>query len=183
MTRTRKNYIYLLVLLPFLVVALLYEIVPLLMIVFNSFMPENAIGFTLEHYVDIFTKPLYQKAIWNSIRISLVSSLIGIFIAFLGAKAANSAGPKMQNAFLTVLNMTSNFAGVPLAFAYMIDPLLGGIQFGAVQSVDGGCRIILRIGHGIGGVVVGIRPQDKRRLVAFFCDILDGGRHLRIDQW
>lgn len=92
MTRTRKNYIYLLVLLPFLVVALLYEIVPLLMIVFNSFMPENAIGFTLEHYVDIFTKPLYQKAIWNSIRISLVSSLIGIFIAFLGAKAATSCG-------------------------------------------------------------------------------------------
>ncbi|WP_274952679.1 ABC transporter permease [Angelakisella massiliensis] len=151
MTRTRKNYIYLLVLLPFLVVALLYEIVPLLMIVFNSFMPENAIGFTLEHYVDIFTKPLYQKAIWNSIRISLVSSLIGIFIAFLGAKAANSAGHKMQNAFLTVLNMTSNFAGVPLAFAYMI--LLGNsgvmIEFGKVYGIDALANFDLYTGTGL----------------------------------
>ena len=41
-------------------------------------------------------------------------------IAFLGARAAHNSRGKFRNVFLTVLNMTSNFAGVPLAFAYMI---------------------------------------------------------------
>ena len=128
MTKQRNNskYLYLLVLLPFLVVALLYEIIPLLMIVVNSFLPEGGgAGFTLEHYITIFTKPLYRKAIYNSITISLVSSAFGIVIAFLGGMAAHRAGKgsRIYNAYLTVLNMTSNFAGVPLAFAYMI--LLG----------------------------------------------------------
>ena len=143
MTKQRENkYLYLLVLLPFLVVALLYEIIPLLMIVVNSFLPEGGgAGFTLEHYATIFSKPLYQKAILNSITISLVSSAFGIVIAFLGGMAARSAGKgsRLYNAYLTVLNMTSNFAGVPLAFAYMI--LLGnsGIVkqwIPAMQSFD-----------------------------------------------
>lgn len=138
--KKQNHRIYLLVLLPFLVVTFLFEIIPLLMIVFNSFMPENGIGFTLRHYVDIFTKPLYQKAILNSITISLTSSLIGIVIAFLGAMAAHGAGrgSRLQKGFLTVLNMTSNFAGVPLAFAYMI--LLGNsgimIQLGKEYGID-----------------------------------------------
>lgn len=112
--------IYLLAMLPFLVVVLLYEIIPLFMMIFNSFMPENALGFTLEHYKTIFTTALYQKALVNSIRISLVSSFIGIVIAFFGAQAIHNSSTKLQTFFLTILNMTSNFAGVPLAFAYMI---------------------------------------------------------------
>lgn len=115
-----RKYLYLLIILPFFVVALLYEIIPLFMMIFNSFRPEGAAGFTLEHYRSIFTNILYQKAMINSIRISLISSIIGIVIAFFGAHAAHNASKKAQNTFLTVLNMTSNFAGVPLAFAYMI---------------------------------------------------------------
>lgn len=149
--KNNRKYIYLLVLLPFLVVALLFEIIPLMMIIFNSFMPENAFGFTLEHYAAIFSKPLYQKAILNSIRISLVSSAFGIVIAFFGAKAAHDASSKMQNAFLTVLNMTSNFAGVPLAFAYMI--LLGNsgvmVQFGKVYGIDFLANFNLYTGTGL----------------------------------
>lgn len=126
MKQRSSKYLYLLVLLPFLVVAILFEIIPLLMIVVNSFRPEGGgAGVTLAHYATIFTKPLYKKAILNSITISLTSSAFGIVIAFLGGMAARRAGKgsKLHNAYLTVLNMTSNFAGVPLAFAYMI--LLG----------------------------------------------------------
>ncbi len=36
----KRKYIYLLALLPFLVVAFLYEIIPLIMIVVNSFKPD-----------------------------------------------------------------------------------------------------------------------------------------------
>ena len=114
-------------LLPFLVVALLYEIVPLIMVVMNSFQSDTGAGITLENYRTIADKLLYQKAIFNSIRISLISSIGGIIVAFLGAKAISESQGKIANIFMTILNMVSNFAGVPLAFAYMV--LLGNAGF------------------------------------------------------
>ena len=119
----KKTYIYLLALVPFLIVAMLYEIVPLITVIVKSFQPDGGTGFTLENYQSVFSKRLYQKAIINSIKISLTSAVAGIIIAFLGARAAHQHQGKLNHVFMTVLNMVSNFAGIPLAFAYMI--LLG----------------------------------------------------------
>ena len=119
----KKTYIYLLALVPFLIVAMLYEIVPLITVIVKSFQPDGGTGFTLENYQSVFSKLLYQKAIINSIKISLTSAVAGIIIAFLGDRAAHQHQGKLNHVFMTVLNMVSNFAGIPLAFAYMI--LLG----------------------------------------------------------
>lgn len=119
----KKTYIYLLALVPFLIVAMLYEIAPLITVIVKSFQPDGGTGFTLENYQSVFSKLLYQKAIINSIKISLTSAVAGIIIAFLGARAAHQHQGKLNHVFMTVLNMVSNFAGIPLAFAYMI--LLG----------------------------------------------------------
>lgn len=119
----KKTYIYLLALVPFLIVAMLYEIVPLITVIVKSFQPDGGTGFTLENYQSVSSKLLYQKAIINSIKISLTSAVAGIIIAFLGARAAHQHQGKLNHVFMTVLNMVSNFAGIPLAFAYMI--LLG----------------------------------------------------------
>lgn len=119
----KKTYIYLLALVPFLIVAMLYEIVPLITVIVKSFQPDGGTGFTLENYQSVFSKLLYQKAIINSIKISLTSAVAGIIIAFLGARAAHQHQGKLNHVFMTVLNMVSNFAGIPLAFTYMI--LLG----------------------------------------------------------
>ena len=119
----KKTYIYLLALVPFLIVAMLYEIVPLITVIVKSFQPDGGTGFTLENYQSVFSKLLYQKAIINSIKISLTSAVAGIIIAFLGARAAHQHQGKLNHVFMTVRNMVSNFAGIPLAFAYMI--LLG----------------------------------------------------------
>ena len=119
----KKTYIYLLALVPFLIVAMLYEIVPLITVIVKSFQPDGGTGFTLENYQSVFSKLLYQKAIINSIKISLTSAVACIIIAFLGARAAHQHQGKLNHVFMTVLNMVSNFAGIPLAFAYMI--LLG----------------------------------------------------------
>lgn len=114
--------IYLLVLLPFLLVVFLYELLPLAMLILDSFGldEDKSVFFTLQNYTKIFSTLSYRKAIGNSVEITLLSTAIGIFIAFMGAKAAHTSRGKFRNAFMTVLNMTSNFAGVPLAFAYMI---------------------------------------------------------------
>ena len=122
MKKNGNTKIYLLVLLPFLVVVFLYEILPLMMMIISSFQSEtdSSVLFTLENYIAAFTKLSYQRAILNSLKITLISTLIGIAIGFLGAQSAHSSKGRLKNLFLTILNMTSNFAGVPLAFAYMI---------------------------------------------------------------
>lgn len=121
----KGNKMYLIGLLPFFLIAFLFEILPLANIVIERFSKTGGNGFTLEHFVKIFTTRLYQQSIFNSLWISIFSALAGIIIAFLGAKAANAASAKVRNIFTSVLNITSNFAGVPLAFAFMI--LLGNV--------------------------------------------------------
>lgn len=121
----KGNKMYLIGLLPFFLIAFLFEILPLANIVIESFSKAGGNGFTLEHFAKIFTTRLYQQSIFNSLWISIFSALAGIIIAFLGAKAANAASAKVRNIFTSVLNITSNFAGVPLAFAFMI--LLGNV--------------------------------------------------------
>lgn len=103
--------------------AFFYEIIPLASVIFRSFMPEDALGFTWRNYADIFEKALYRQAVWNSVLLSIVSSFAGVVIAFFGAKASRNVGAKSRAFFTGILNMTSNFAGIPLAFAYII--LLG----------------------------------------------------------
>ncbi len=123
---TKKgNKIYLVALLPFLLITLLFEILPLLNIIIESFTVTGGGGFTLDHFIKIFTTRLYQQSIFNSVWISVFSALVGIVIAFLAGKAASSASLRIRNIFTSVLNITSNFAGVPLAFAFMI--LLGNV--------------------------------------------------------
>ena len=133
-----RKYIYLVALIPFLVVAFMYEIIPLITIVMNSFHPDTGGAFTLENYRTVFSKLLYQKAIINSIKISLISAIAGIIIAFFGARAAHQSTGKLHNVFMAILNMVSNFAGIPLAFAYMV--LLGNAgvmtQIGRTMGID-----------------------------------------------
>ncbi len=119
---SNRKFLYLLALLPFLLVVILYELLPLIMLAVDSFGLDKdaSVRFTFDNYTKIFSTLSYTKAILNSLKITAISTAFGIVIAFLGARAAYTSRGKFRNVFLTVLNMTSNFAGVPLAFAYMI---------------------------------------------------------------
>ena len=117
--------LYLAALLPFALIVLLFELMPVAATVMRSFTAEGGGGFTLEHYSAIFTKKLYRTALVNSLWVSVLSSVIGLTVAFWGAKAYKSANGGLRNMFLSVLNMTSNFSGIPLAFSYII--LLGNV--------------------------------------------------------
>lgn len=114
---------YLLALLPFLILVLMFELLPLVNVIIKSFSADGGKGFTLDNYVEIAKKPLYMQAVINSIIISLISSIVGIIVAFAGAKSAQNSKGAAKKIFMSILNMTSNFAGVPLAFAFII--LLG----------------------------------------------------------
>lgn len=115
---------YLLGLLPFAVMIAAFQLAPLAAMLTGSVSRPGSAGFTLENFIRIFQSKFYMKAIENSLLISVFSSVIGLAVGLAAAYAITRFSPRMRNGLLMVSNMTSNFAGVPLAFAYII--LLGG---------------------------------------------------------
>jgi putative spermidine/putrescine transport system permease protein len=106
-------------LLPFAVFILLFLVLPTLKIVVGAFQtPEG--GFTLQNLANLNT-PSILAAYWISIKISFASALIGALIGFAMAAAAILGGlPKwIRSPLLTFSGVASNFAGVPLAFAFL----------------------------------------------------------------
>ena len=117
---TRRSWTKYLPIVPFFVVVALFELAPLAQLAIDSLVGRDSGAPGIENYVRVFTTPLYQQSIWNSVWISLLSAVVGIIVAFLAARFCYDASPRVRNAFTMVLNMMSNFSGVPLAFAFMI---------------------------------------------------------------
>lgn len=116
--------IALLCLLPFTLFYLAFQIAPLVWIAINSFYSDINAAWGWANYYDILTSPFYQQAICFSLNISFWSSLYGLAIALIGGYSLHQLGAGRLHRFLmSFTNMTSNFAGVPLAFAFVI--LLG----------------------------------------------------------
>ncbi len=107
-------------LVPFLLVVLAYEFLPLAQLLIDSLVGKESGTVGVENFTKIFTTPLYQQSIVNSVWISLLSAVVGIVVAFLAARFAYESSARVRNAFTLVLNMMSNFSGVPLAFAFMV---------------------------------------------------------------
>lgn len=145
MREKRKNKIPLtpiLALVPFAVIAILYLILPLINLMIDGFMAPGTQQFSMQNYAAVFTKPVYLASIRNSLRISLVSTVIGLLISFFAAMALTQVSERFNNSMMSILSMTSNFAGLPLAFAFII--MLGNsgvimaiLQSGGLHWLDG----------------------------------------------
>lgn len=123
MYKNKKSLLFIVQsLVPFAVVTLLFLLLPSIMMILDSFKTSSG-SFTLENYKTALTNKFYLKGIINSIQISLISSFIGLIIALICAYFISKLSEKGQNRIITILNMTSNYSGVPLAFGYII--LLG----------------------------------------------------------
>jgi putative spermidine/putrescine transport system permease protein len=118
---TRGKWLAVLCLLPFAVFFIAFQIAPLLWVAINSL--DSAAGWGLSNYAKVFSSKFYLQAIQHSLEISFWSSVIGIVIAILGAYSLRKVDSKLRDFVMAFSNMTSNFAGVPLAFAFVI--LLG----------------------------------------------------------
>ncbi|WP_438825073.1 ABC transporter permease [Bacillus sp. JJ1122] len=108
---------------PFLLLVLLFLFVPLVFMIYGSFQADGGTGFSFSQYAVIFQDAYYHQAFKNSILISLLSSLIAILLAVFATYSITMFSGKIQNRVLTFANLTSNFAGIPLAFAFIV--LLG----------------------------------------------------------
>ena len=117
----RGRYLALLCLLPFAVFFIIFQIAPLAWVAINSLQSES--GWGLANFSKIFASKFYLQALQRSLEISFWSSLFGIVIATLGAYSLRQVDSKLRDFVSAFANMTSNFSGVPLAFAFII--LLG----------------------------------------------------------
>ncbi|SDJ67592.1 ABC transporter permease [Pseudomonas indica] len=119
--RLRGKWLAALCLLPFAVFFFVFQIAPLLWVAIHSL--NTADGWGLGNFQKIFASKFYLQAIKHSLQISFWSSLFGILIAILGSYSLRQVDSKLRDFVMAFSNMTSNFAGVPLAFAFII--LLG----------------------------------------------------------
>ena len=105
---------------PFFVFAFMFLIYPASTIVFRSFEDSHTHVFTFKNILSLNT-PYLLNAYWVSIRISVITALGGGIFGFLLAYAAVRGGlpPFMRTSLMTFSGVASNFAGVPLAFAFL----------------------------------------------------------------
>ncbi|MEA4909176.1 MAG: ABC transporter permease subunit [Chloroflexi bacterium] len=105
---------------PFLLFAFLFLLLPSVRLLIGSFFDRSG-QFTLDNVIQLFSQPLIVNAYWLSLRISAVTALGGGIFGFLLAYAVTVGGlPRpLRSILITFSGVASNFAGVPLAFAFV----------------------------------------------------------------
>jgi putative spermidine/putrescine transport system permease protein len=106
---------------PFFLFAFLFLIYPSSTIAVRSFQDSTTHAFTIKNVLALFSNRYILGAYWISIEISLLTSVGGGIFGFLLAYAAIRGGLPgfMRSSLMTFCGVASNFAGVPLAFAFI----------------------------------------------------------------
>lgn len=104
---------------PFFAFSIAFMFLPIGFLVIGSFQDNDA-NLTLRNYADLST-PFIVGAFRNSIEISLVTAIGGGLFGFLLAYAVILGGlpPFLRTALMTFSGVASNFAGIPLALAFI----------------------------------------------------------------
>lgn len=61
---------------------LAFTVLPLVIMLFYSFQSDSGAGFTLENYIHFFSKSMYLKLTWRSIRNALLVTVFSLLIAY-----------------------------------------------------------------------------------------------------
>lgn len=112
---------------PFLLFCLAFELVPVLLLVRGSFVEKGTGIFTLAHYTDL-QHPLYINSFVNSIKLSALTAAIGVVLGtFIGYAIYRWPSERVRETLITLSDVTTNFAGAPLAFAFVVILGLNGV--------------------------------------------------------
>jgi putative spermidine/putrescine transport system permease protein len=105
---------------PFLLFTGVFLVVPTFELVRGSLESSETGSFTLSNISALF-EAQFRGAYWSSIKLSAVSALIGGVLGLLMAYAAVARGaPRLIRPILSTFSgVAANFAGVPLAFAFV----------------------------------------------------------------
>ncbi|HCE3737876.1 ABC transporter permease [Vibrio parahaemolyticus] len=105
-------------LVPFALFFYLFQLAPMIWVLFNSFIYDGE--FALDNYIEVLDSAFMLQAFGNSLWLSVWSSIFGLAIATLLVSSLRRVNSKLRDAVIAFTNMSSNFAGVPLSFAFII---------------------------------------------------------------
>ena len=130
-------------LLPFFLFSIAFLFLPVAYLVIGSFLDQSGAP-SLQNYADLSTGVI-PGAFANSIEISLVTAIGGGIFGFMLAAAVILGGlPSfLRSALMTFSGVASNFAGVPLALAFIFT--LGNLGFLTVLLRDAGIELPTRL--------------------------------------
>lgn len=121
---------------PFFLFAIVFLFLPSLSIFYRSFQANDG-SFTMNNIIALFTERDIINAYKTSLTISLITSVGGAIFGFLLAYAVVLGGlPRGIRTFMTTFSgVASNFAGVPLAFAFIATMGNAGLVTRWVESI------------------------------------------------
>lgn len=106
-------------LIPFGVLVGAFLVVPSVALIWGSFHDSNTGAFTFANYAYL-GHPLDLVPFRNSLELSLATTILGSVVGLLIAQAiVSSRRPLVQEIATTFSSVAANFAGVPLAFAFI----------------------------------------------------------------
>lgn len=107
------------VLLPFAILVIAFLLVPTVSLIWGSVHDTKTGTLTLNNY-SYLSHPLDLVPFRNSLELSLASTILGSLVGLLIAQAiVSSRRPLIQEIATTFSSVAANFAGVPLAFAFI----------------------------------------------------------------
>lgn len=136
--RFRLNYLLVswLGLLPFLLFCLLFELLPALIIIQESLTNSDTGAFTLNNFQHLLASITYLHAFQTSISLSIVTALIGVIVgSFVAYGVFNIRAGWLKNLLIGFSSIAANFAGVPLAFAFVSTLGVTGLVTVLLQNV------------------------------------------------
>jgi putative spermidine/putrescine transport system permease protein len=104
---------------PFFTFVILFIFLPTVTLLIRAFL-DNAGKFTLGNFLGLFTSDILS-AYWVTIKISLATAVGGGLLGFLMAYSVTvgKLPSAVRSSLMTFSGVASNFAGVPLAFAFI----------------------------------------------------------------
>lgn len=117
MNQIKKAKYRLLLFLPFLFLVIFFELVPLISMLTKSVQGNG--GLTLDNFTQIFSKPIYISAITNSLGVAVIATIVGLIVDFLLAMALSQSKGTGKTLYLSVLNLTSTFSGLPMTLSFI----------------------------------------------------------------
>jgi len=112
---------------PFLLFCLAFEIVPIIFLLRGSFIEKTTHQFTIQHYLDL-QRPLFINSFTNSIKLSGITAIIGVVMGgFIGYAIYRWPSERVREILISLSDVTTNFAGAPLAFAFVVILGMNGV--------------------------------------------------------
>lgn len=116
----KRGWRPLLLLIPLLIVLALFLVIPLYYMIISSFKVDGSNAWSFSNYTQSISNPYYYQAFTNSALIALVSSVIGLIGSLIFCHSLLCLPKKTQERLTLMSNLAANFAGVPLAFGFII---------------------------------------------------------------